>query len=155
MNSLFATNKLPQKNDDGKFTCLEVLYKIYMFQLLVLLVGLDPRNVRIGRKAAVVGHAGKCPVARDVGGPGAILGFGVRAAQCIGTRLLTTPSRTPPMRKLPVAPICRTHRGLLRRANQNHALAHPASMKRDVSADRHEPWGGDAVDAEGTSDERD
>jgi hypothetical protein len=27
---------------------------------------------------------------------------------------------------------------------------HPASMKRDVSADRHEPWGGDAMDADGT-----
>jgi hypothetical protein len=24
-------------------------------------------------------------------------------------------------------------------------------MKRDVSADRHEPWGGDAMDADGTT----
>ena len=36
---------------------------------------------------------------------------------------------------------------LRRRANQNDALAHPASMKRDVSADRHDTWGGDAMDA--------
>jgi hypothetical protein len=27
-------------------------------------------------------------------------------------------------------------------------------MKRDVSADRHDTWGGDAMDADGTSDER-
>ena len=26
---------------------------------------------------------------------------------------------------------------------------HPAPMKRDVSADRHEPWGGDAMDVVG------
>jgi hypothetical protein len=32
--------------------------------------------------------------------------------------------------------------------------AHPASMTRDVSTDRHEPWGGDAMDADATSDER-
>jgi|SRR5215470_8409284 len=43
---------------------------------------------------------------------------------------------------------------LSRRANQNDAPAHPASMKRDVSADRHDTWGGDAMDAAGTSDER-
>ena len=39
-----------------------------------------------------------------------------------------------PMRKLPVVPICRTYPRLLRRANQNDLLAHPASMKRDVRA---------------------
>jgi hypothetical protein len=55
-----------------------------------------------------------------------------------------------PMRELPVVPICRMHLRLRRRANQNHAFGHPASMKRDVSADRHDTWGGDAVDAEGT-----
>jgi hypothetical protein len=33
-------------------------------------------------------------------------------------------------------------------------LRHPAPMKRDVSADRHDTWGGDAMDADGTSDER-
>jgi len=58
------------------------------------------------------------------------------------------------MRKLPVVPICRICSRLLRRANHDDALGHPASMKRDVSADRHDTWGGDAVDAEGTSDER-
>jgi hypothetical protein len=42
------------------------------------------------------------------------------------------------MPKLPVVPICRTHQRLLRRANHGDALAHPASMKRDVSADRHD-----------------
>jgi hypothetical protein len=31
------------------------------------------------------------------------------------------------MRKLPVAPTCRTRSRLPRRANQNHAPAHPAS----------------------------
>ena len=54
------------------------------------------------------------------------------------------------MRELPVVPICRTYSRLLRRANHNDALAHPASMKRDVSADRHDTWGGDAMDADGT-----
>jgi hypothetical protein len=58
------------------------------------------------------------------------------------------------MHKLPVVPICRTHLRLLRRANQNDALAYPASMKRGVSADRHDMWGGDAMDADGTADER-
>ena len=58
------------------------------------------------------------------------------------------------MRKLPVVPICRTCSRLLRRANHDDALAHPASMKRDVSADRHDTWGGDAMDANGTRDER-
>ena len=43
---------------------------------------------------------------------------------------------------------------LSRRANQNDAPAHPASMKRDVSADRHEPWGGDAMAADAAQDER-
>src|ERR1700749_2117929 len=62
--------------------------------------------------------------------------------------MLDTHLRTPPMHKLPVVPICRMHIGLLRRANHNDALAHPASMKRDVSADRHDTWGGDAMDAE-------
>ena len=52
-----------------------------------------------------------------------------------------------PMRELPVVPICRTYQRLRRRANHNDALAHPASMKRDVSADRHDTWGGDAMDA--------
>jgi hypothetical protein len=51
------------------------------------------------------------------------------------------------MRKLPVVPICRTHPRLPCRANHNDLFAHPASMKRDVSADRHDTWGGDAVDA--------
>ncbi len=63
-------------------------------------------------------------------------------------------SRIPPIPKLPVVPICRTPPRLLRRANHNDPLGHPAPMKRDVSADRHEPGGGDAVDADGTSDER-
>src|SRR6266581_1149162 len=72
-------------------------------------------------------------------------------------RALTRPtgnSRIHPMRQLPVEPICRMGPRLRRRANQNDALAHPASMKRDVSADRHDTWGGDAMDADGTSDER-
>jgi hypothetical protein len=72
-------------------------------------------------------------------------------------RALTCPtgnSRIRAMCKLPVVPICRRSRRLRRRANHNDALAHPASMKRDVSADRHDTWGGDAVDADGTSDER-
>ena len=58
------------------------------------------------------------------------------------------------MHILPVVLICRTHSHLPRRANHKQRLAHPASVKRDVSADRHEPWGGDAMDADGTSDER-
>ena len=68
-------------------------------------------------------------------------------------RALTCPtgnSRMHPMRKLPVAPICRMGSRLLRRANHNDALGYPASMKRDVSADRHDTWGGDAMDADGT-----
>src|ERR1700726_1040449 len=72
-------------------------------------------------------------------------------------RALTCPTgnfRMRAMRKLPVVPICRRCQRLLRRANHNDALGHPASMKRDVSADRHDTWGGDAMDAEGTSDER-
>ena len=51
------------------------------------------------------------------------------------------------MPKLPVVPICRIGARLRRRANHGDALAHPASMKRDVSADRHDTWGGDAVAA--------
>ena len=66
----------------------------------------------------------------------------------------TGKSRIHAMRKLPVAPICRTSSRLRRRANHNDPVAHPASMKRDVSADRHDTWGGDAMDADGTSDER-
>jgi hypothetical protein len=58
------------------------------------------------------------------------------------------------MRELPVVPIRRTRFRLRRRANHGDALGHPASMKRGVSADRHDTWGGDAVDADGTSDER-
>jgi hypothetical protein len=58
------------------------------------------------------------------------------------------------MRELPVVPICRMWSRSLRRANHGDPLAHPASMKRGVSADRHDTWGGDAVDADGTSDER-
>jgi len=54
------------------------------------------------------------------------------------------------MRELPVVPICRMGSRLRRRANHDDALAHPASMKRDVSADRHDTWGGDAMDADGT-----
>jgi hypothetical protein len=57
------------------------------------------------------------------------------------------------MRKLPVVPICRRCRRLRRRANQNDLLAHPASMK-GRTRDRHDTWGGDAMDADGTSDER-
>jgi hypothetical protein len=69
------------------------------------------------------------------------------------SRALTCPTgnfRMRVMRKLPVVPICRRCSRLLRRANHNDALAHPASVKRDVSADRHDTWGGDAVDAVGT-----
>jgi hypothetical protein len=39
-----------------------------------------------------------------------------------------------PMRQLSVVPICRMGSRLRRRANQNHLLAHPASMKRGVRA---------------------
>jgi hypothetical protein len=63
-------------------------------------------------------------------------------------------SRIRALRKLPVVPICRRETRLRRRANQNDLLAHPASMKRDVTANRHDTWGGDAMDADGTSDER-
>ena len=35
---------------------------------------------------------------------------------------------------------------LRRRADQSDPPAHPASKKRDVSADRHDTWGGDAMD---------
>src|SRR5258708_5719972 len=58
------------------------------------------------------------------------------------------------MSNLPVVPICRRYFRLRRRANHNDLLAHPAPMKRDVSADRHEPWGGDAMDADAARDER-
>ena len=59
-----------------------------------------------------------------------------------------------------------SHAQTARRANLPHAVAlvssgkseprsaHPAPMKRDVSADRHDTWGGDAMDADATSDER-
>src|SRR5690348_9185314 len=63
-------------------------------------------------------------------------------------------SRILPMRKLPVVPICRRYFRLPRRANHHDLLAHPAPMKRDVSADRHDTWGGDAMDAEAAPDER-
>ena len=43
-------------------------------------------------------------------------------------------SRMHAMRQLPVVPICRMGSRLRRRANQNHLLAHPASMKRGVRA---------------------
>ena len=43
-------------------------------------------------------------------------------------------SRMHAMRQLPVVPICRMCSRLLRRANHNDPLAHPASMKRDVRA---------------------
>ena len=55
---------------------------------------------------------------------------------------------------LPVVPICRRFFRLHRRANHHDTLAHPAPMKRDVSADRHEPWGGDAMAADAARDER-
>jgi hypothetical protein len=42
------------------------------------------------------------------------------------------------MRKLPVEPICRMYQRLRCRANHDDLLAHPASIKRDVSADRHD-----------------
>jgi hypothetical protein len=42
------------------------------------------------------------------------------------------------MRELPVVPICRRRVRLPCRANHNDPLAHPASIKRDVSADRHD-----------------
>jgi hypothetical protein len=51
------------------------------------------------------------------------------------------------MRILPVVPICRTSARLLRRANQMHRLAHPASMKRGVTAESSRNVGRDAVDA--------
>jgi hypothetical protein len=73
------------------------------------------------------------------------------AAACSRARYCPTGNfRMHAMRELPVVPICRRCQRLLRRANHNDALAHPASMKRDVSADRHDTWGGDAVDAVGT-----
>ena len=62
-------------------------------------------------------------------------------------------SRMLAMRKLPVV-ICRAHLRLRRRANRHDVLAQPASMKRDVSADRHDTWGGDAMDVDVGSDER-
>ena len=58
-------------------------------------------------------------------------------------------ARIAPMPDLPVVPKCRTPLALRRRANHNHALGHPASMKRGVTADRHETWVRDAVDAGG------
>jgi hypothetical protein len=72
----------------------------------------------------------------------------------VGPHLPDDNSRMHPMRELPVVPICRMASRLRRRANHNDPLAHPVSMKRDVSADRHDTWGGDAMDADGTSDER-
>ena len=52
-------------------------------------------------------------------------------------------SRMWAMRKLPVVlPICRMRARLRRRANHWHVFPHPASMKRGVTADRHERWGG-------------
>jgi hypothetical protein len=59
----------------------------------------------------------------------------VTATACSRARSCTTGNfRMRAMRKLPVVPICRRCRRLLRRANHNDALAHPASMKRDVRA---------------------
>ena len=73
------------------------------------------------------------------------------AAACSRARTCPTGNfRMRAMHKVPVVPICRRYLRLLRRANHNDALAHPASVKRDVSADRHDTWGGDAVDAVGT-----
>jgi hypothetical protein len=75
----------------------------------------------------------------------------VTVAACSRARSCPTGNfRMHAMRELPVVPICRRCPRLPRRANHNDALAHPASVKRDVSADRHDTWGGDAVDAVGT-----
>src|SRR5579871_550239 len=57
-------------------------------------------------------------------------------------------------RVLPVVPICRRFFRLRCRANHRDILAHPAPIKRDVSADRHDAWGGDAMAADAASDER-
>jgi hypothetical protein len=74
----------------------------------------------------------------------------VQLARFLNSNCPTGSFRMHAMRKLPVVPICRRCLRLHRRANHNDAPAHPASMKRDVSADRHDTWGGDAVDADGT-----
>src|SRR5690349_14241699 len=53
------------------------------------------------------------------------------------------PHCIPVMLKLPVVPVCRAFACLSCRANHNDDLGHPASMKRGVSADRHERGGGE------------
>src|SRR5580692_8151304 len=53
------------------------------------------------------------------------------------------------MRKLPVVPICRRFLLLLFPPNHKHHPRCPASMKRGVTADRHETWVRDAMDAGG------
>jgi len=59
----------------------------------------------------------------------------VTVAACSRARTCPTGNfRMRAMRKLPVVPICRRCQRLPRRANHNDALAHPASMKRDVRA---------------------
>ena len=53
------------------------------------------------------------------------------------------------MRKLPVVPICRGLVLLPFPPNHKHHPRCPASMKRGVTADRHETWVRDAMDADG------
>jgi hypothetical protein len=57
--------------------------------------------------------------------------------------------RIHPMHKLPVVPFCRASSPLPSPPNHKHHPRRPASMKRGVTADRHETWVRDAVDAGG------
>jgi hypothetical protein len=64
-------------------------------------------------------------------------------------RYVSARERMQPMRKLPVVPICRRPLLLLVPPNHKHDPRRPASMKRGVTADRHETWVRDAMDAGG------
>jgi hypothetical protein len=54
-------------------------------------------------------------------------------------------TRKPAMHKLPVVPFCRASSPLPSPPNHKHHLRRPASMKRGVTADRHETWVRDAM----------
>ena len=56
-------------------------------------------------------------------------------------------SRMAATRKLPVVLLCRRRSRLCRRAHQIYDSRHPA-LSRGAYRDRHETWGGDAMDVE-------
>jgi hypothetical protein len=108
--------------------------------------------IRASRRAGTHDHVWRrdAALARSAAGKEGLPNPAVDAcAACSDGRALSEPNRARApicptrkfrmraMRELPVVPIWRMYRCLRRRANRNDPLAHPASMKRDVSADRH------------------